>query len=152
MAPEDTKSKWIKAATVLGVASIFAGAFYIAVKDTRDRAKSAQVQTTTPSTGIYRGNLNGKAVEYEVKVLENSRLHCTLYLSPGLVFDYDCNNTVDSVATGVGPSYERADLERTGKTVYFNQLLEAAQKLAVPENRIPDTTKEDLDRMLEPYK
>ena len=102
MAPEDTKSKWIKAATVLGVASILGGAFYVAVKDTRDRSKAVQVQNTSPTSsnslcetvelveGIYRGTLyNGELVEYYV---DKNASECRVWLvtSKAWIFDYEC--------------------------------------------------------------
>jgi len=158
----NSKSKLRTAAKVLAVAGFLGGTFYLASKDIRERSKTAQVQPSASipeaaptfsdkenelHDGVYRGQLNGRPIEYMVK-----SGFCSLRLMPGFVFDSGCNNTADSVATGHGEDYSREDLERTGKTVYFDQLLTAAQKLALPENKVPDTAKEDLDRMLAPYK
>ena len=104
-----------------------------------------------PQDGKYFVQLRGKPVEYGVKYLGS---RCWLRLSSGSVYDYDCNNTADSVLASISDydTHDRNTLVNTGRAEYFDELLREAQKLAIPENKVPDKAQEDLDKILAPYR
>ncbi len=176
MAPEDTKSRKIKAATVLGVVAIFGGAFYVAIDDTRNRAKTAQVQTAPLSSS---SSLNDKIEDvpvsqdqpnanpaydqskrktmvcssdingWEVIYSSGSDNNCELYLkeSNTVVYDEGCNHLTDRIKTADGQIYTRLDLLRIARADDFDNLLVQAS-CSLPENK---ESQETLDKILKPY-